>query len=147
MSEKAFQNYFMSVGKALNYHRTSLINGNGYPDITGFHGAKHSLVELKYVELGKKGNKKIRPLFKSSQPPWYIEYFKNGGNRLFVAFKIVDFGGDNKRYALWQLRKQDILDMDDLMYKDLSHDPGFVYKEYTSCKVMIEEIQYWGAER
>lgn len=141
-NEKAYQNYFMKIAKPLNYHRTALLNGGGFTDTLGIHGEKHSLVELKDFALGKRGDKKIRTLFKDSQPPFYIRYFQNGGLRLFVSFRICDYDGSNKRYGLWQLTKQAVLDMEDLYYSDMVKDPFFWYKEYSSCKEMIEEIQY-----
>lgn len=144
-SEKSYQNYWMKIGKPLNHYRISLINGTGFPDILALHGPKYSLVELKYLILGKKGDKKIYPLFKDSQPPWYINYFKNGGSRLFVSFCITEADGEGKRYALWQLTKQQVLDMDALYYSELKEHP--LYKEYKSCKEMIMEIEYWGEER
>ena len=139
MNEKSFQNNFMKHGKPLNYYRIALINGTGFPDILGIHGPSHSLIELKYLVLGKRGDKKIRPLFKDSQPPFYINYFMNGGTRLFVAFQIHDWDESNKRYGLWQLRKQDVLNMDEIRYSDLK-EGVFLYTEYSSCKDMIEQI-------
>lgn len=144
-NEKSFQTYFIHIGKPLNYHRIALINGNGFPDIVGFHGAKHSLVELKDLVLGVKGNKKIRPLFKDSQPPWYIRYFQDGGNRLFVSTRITNHDGGDRRYGLWQLTKQIVLDMDDLYYSDLRKMD--TYKEYHACKDMVEDIENWGERK
>jgi len=138
-NEKSFQNYFMKIAKPLNYHRIALINGTGFPDILGFHGAKHSLVELKDLQLGKRGDKKIRPLFKDSQPPWYAEYFKDGGSRLFVSWRVTDHDGSNKRYGLWQMRMKDVMEIDQIKYSDLENR---LYSEYPSCKDMIEIIQY-----
>jgi len=139
MNEKSFQNNFMKYGKPLNYYRIALINGTGFPDILGIHGPSHSLVELKFMVLGKRGDKKIRPLFKDSQIPWYLNYFMNGGTRLFAAFQIHDWDESNKRYGLWQLRKQDVLNMDEIRYSDLK-EGVFLYTEYSSCKDMIEQI-------
>lgn len=143
--EKKFQNAFMKIAKPLNYHRTALVNGSGYPDITGFHGEKHSLVEAKFMVLGKRGDHKIRPLFKDSQPSWYVKYFMNGGTRLFVAIKITDWDESNVRYGLWQLTKEQVLYMDDLYYSELRTSAD--YKEYSSCKEMIMDIETWGEKR
>jgi len=147
MSEKSFQNYWMKIGKPLNHYRIALVNGTGFPDILALHGPKHSLIELKDFALGKRGDKKIAPLFKPSQFPWYIKYFQNGGTRLFVAFRICDHDESNKRYGLWHLTKEQVLHMDDLYYSDLSGDLGGEYKEYSSCKTMIEDIEKWGENR
>lgn len=138
--EKQFQSYFMKIAKPLNYHRTSLSSGGGFPDIVGFHGEKHSLVELKDLVLGKRGDRKLSGCFEDSQPPWYINYFKNGGSRLFVAFRIRDYDETNKRYGLWQLTKQTVLDLDTLKYSDLKEK--WKYTEYEMCKEMIEAIEH-----
>ena len=136
-NEKGYQNYFIKIAKPLNYHRIALINGNGFPDILGFHGSRHSLVELKDFALGKRGDKKLMPLFKPTQPPWYAEYFKDGGSRLFVSWRVTDWDESNKRYGLWQLTMSDVLNMGELKYSDLS---DLLYTEYSSCKDMIEII-------
>lgn len=144
-NEKSFQSYLLSVAKGMNFHRTALTSGAGFPDITAFHGDKHSLIELKDLVLGKRGDKKIGPMFKDSQPAWYVRYFQEGGSRLFVAFRITDHDGSNKRYGLWQLTKKDVLALDTIYYKDLLNYP--LYKEFGACKEMVGEIQYWSAAR
>lgn len=146
-NEKSFQNYWMKIGKPLNHYRIALINGTGFPDILALHKGKHSVIELKDFALGKKGDKKLASLFKDSQPPWYINYFKNGGSRLFVAFRITDHDDSNKRYGLWQLCKRDVLNIDQLYYSDLTHDAFIQYAEYSSCKEMIMDIESWGEKR
>jgi hypothetical protein len=137
-NEKSFQNYFMKIAKPLNYYRTSLTSGSGYPDVTGFHGDRYSLVELKHIVLGKRGNKKLSSIFQDTQPPWYLNYFANGGTRLFVAWKVEDFDGSNKRYGLWKLTKHDVLTLDVIHYQDLATYKQ--YREFSSCKEMVESI-------
>ena len=142
-NEKSFQNYFMKIAKPMNYHRTSLTNGGGYPDITGFHGSKHSLVELKDLVLGKKGERKLRQYFEDSQPPWYIEYFRRGGKRLFVAFRIRNSEESSKWYGLLQMTPDLVkrLAANELRYSDIMNH--YQYREYRQCTEMIKEIEEW----
>lgn len=139
-AEKNFQNYFMKIAKPLNYYRTSLVNGSGFPDVIGFHGNRYSLVELKDIELGKRGDRKLKQLFQPTQPPWYSEYLAKGGNSLFVAWRVRDWDGSNKRYGLWVLGKSAVAHLinNDITYRDLVR---FAYWEFKTCKKMIEEIE------
>ena len=138
-NEKSFQNYFMKIAKPLNYYRTSLATGSGYPDVTGFHKGRHSLVELKDLELGKRGNKKLRQCFELSQPPWYMTYLRQGGTRLFVAFRIRD-AEDRKWYGLLRMTTCTVrmLAANEYSYRDMRESPN--YKEFTSCKDMINNV-------
>ena len=139
--EKSFQNYFTKLAKPLNYHRTSLSNGSGFPDITGFHGDRHSLVELKDLVLGKRGDRLLKQDFEPSQPPWYADYLKKGGTRLFVAFRIREWDESGKRYGLLKMTTPVLMKLinNELKYTDLNCDD--TYHEYVHCKDMIEEIE------
>lgn len=143
--ERSFQNYFMSIAKPLNYYRTSLTSGSGYPDITAFHGERHSLIELKDIVLGKRGDKKLAGVFQPSQIPWYLNYFACGGCRLFVAFRITNADATNKRYGLWKLTKDDVLAIDEYYYSKLLEIDS--YREYKTLKELIEDIEKWGGEK
>jgi len=140
-NEKSFQNYFMKIAKPLNFYRTSLSTGSGFPDTLGIHGSRHSFVELKDLILGKKGERKLRQYFEDSQPPWYIEYFRRGGKRLFVAMRIRN--EEKKWYGLIQLTPELVMKLvaNDLKYTDLKESCH--YKEYHSCKDMVEHIEKW----
>jgi len=142
-NEKSFQNYFMSIARPLNYYRISLVNGAGFPDIVGFHGEQHSLVELKDLILGKRGDRLLKQYFESTQPPWYLDYFERGGCRLFVAFKIRDSQDSSKWYGLLQLSKEIVLKLirNELKYSDLKNESE--YEEYDTCKEMIMDIEGW----
>jgi hypothetical protein len=138
-NEKQFQNYFMKIAKPLNFYRTSLVNGSGFPDVVGFHGERYSLVELKDLELGKRGNKKLKQCFQPTQPPWYMDYFARGGKRLFVAWRVRH--EDKKWYGLWHLQEPEVkaLIRNELYFSDLNDNP--FYTHYDNCKQMIEEIE------
>lgn len=141
--EKSFQAYFMKLAKPLNYHRISLTNGSGFPDVIGFHGDRHSLVELKDLELGVRGDRKLRQFFEDTQPPWYAEYLAEGGKRLFVSFRIRNAQGA-KWYGLWQIEPISLkgLIANVFTYLDMCAVPKY-YQEYKTCKEMIEEIEKW----
>jgi len=142
-SERAFQAYFMQIAKPMNYHRISLTSGSGFPDVAGFHGSRYSLVELKDLILGKRGDRKLRGLFEASQPPWFIQFFKAGGDRLFIAFRIRDFDESNRRYGLWKPTWAEVMDLGNLSYSYLK-DVASGYQEFPICKDMIESIEHFG---
>ena len=142
-SERAFQAYFMQIAKPMNYHRIALLSGSGFPDVEGFHGARYSLVELKDLILGKRGDRKLRGLFEASQPPWYIQFFKAGGSRLFIAFRIRDFDESNRRYGLWKPTWDEVMQLGELSYSYLK-SAASEYQEFPHCKTMIETIEHFG---
>ena len=137
-NEKQFQNYFMKVAKPFNFHRTAILNGSGYPDVTAFHGERHSLIELKDLVLGKRGDRKLIGLFEKSQTPFYVSYFQHGGKRLFVAWRVTDWNGSNKRYGVWKLNMHDAMGLSGRYYKDLSSRN---YREFSNCTEMIKAIE------
>lgn len=126
-SEKALQSYFMKT--IPHGYRISLTTGGGFPDILLIHGPLHSLVELKVIKLGKKGDKKLKGLFKTTQPPWYANYLSKGGTRLFVVFQI------GKRYGILHVDMAFVRELDDLMYSDLHR---FHYTEHDTLKELID---------
>ena len=75
----------------------------------------------------------------------------------FVASRLVEHDllvVDNCQESLNELSCQtlccsafDVLDMEDLHYKDLCSDPDFRYWEYSNCKEMVLAIEKWGEER
>ena len=139
-SEKQFQNYFMKIAKLYNFYRTSILNGSGYPDVTAFHGERHSLIELKDLVLGKRGDRKLRGLFEETQPPWYIQYFLQGGKRLFVVWRVTEHDGSGKRYGVWKLTKVDTIQLS----RNLLYYKGLINKQYIECstvKKLIEIIE------
>lgn len=127
MSEKSLQQYFMKT--IPHGYRTSLTTGGGFPDVLLIHGDRHSLVELKVIELGKRGDKKLKGLFKPTQPPWYANYLVKGGTRLFVVFQI------GKRYGILHVGMLFVRELDDLMYSDLKR---FHYTEHNILKELID---------
>ena len=129
-SEKSFQAYFMKVVE--HGYRTSVLGSAGFPDCLLIHGDRHSLVELKLLEVGPSGNKKLKGLFKPSQPPWYMNYIAKGGTRLFVVFKL------NKGYSLLHVNIRFVRNLDELNYSDL---PCFWYTEYQNLKDLIKELE------
>ena len=139
-NERSFQNYFMTLARPLNFYRTALATGSGYPDITGFHGDSHSLVELKDIELGPTGNKLMKQMFQKTQPRWYMEYLSKGGKRLFIAFRIRD-NQDRKYYGLWHPSIFEIKELaaNNLTFKDVCASE--YYRQYLVCVDMIEEIE------
>jgi hypothetical protein len=128
MSEKGFQSYFMKT--IPHGYRTALISGGGFPDALLIHGSLHSLVELKLLELGKKGDKKLKGLFKPTQPPWYANYLSKGGSRLFVVFQV------GKRYGILHVGMAFVRELDDLYYSDLKR---FHYTEHDTLKGLIDD--------
>lgn len=128
-SERAFQQYFMT--QVPHGYRTALVSGGGFPDVLMIHGERHSLVELKVIELGKHGDKKLKGLFKPTQPPWFLQYLANGGERLFVVFKIEGNG-----YGILHVSREFITALDTVRYSDLfSYD----YKEYRTLTELVKE--------
>lgn len=143
-AEKSFQAYFLKVTKdlELNYYRTSLSNGTGYPDITAFHGVRHSVIELKDLILGKRGDKKLRQLFEDSQPPWYLDYLRKGGKRLFIAFRIREHDESGRRYGLLHVDREIVMMlMENCLYYHSLLKNGCPYKEFKTLKELIEEIE------
>jgi hypothetical protein len=110
-SEKSFQAYFMK--SVPHGYRTALISGSGFPDCLLIHGDRHSLVELKILPIGPSGDKKLKGLFKPTQPPWYIDYLHSGGKRLYVVFKL------ESTYGILHVDKSFVLNIDKVKYSDL----------------------------
>lgn len=129
-SEKSFQAYFMK--QVPHGYRISLIAGGGFPDVLLVHGDRHSLVELKLLEVGPSGDKKLLGLFKQSQPPWYINYLAKGGTRLFIVFKL------KRGYGVLHVNKEFIRDLDKLRYSDL-WDQKYNYQGYLILSQLIKE--------
>lgn len=127
MSEKSFQSYFLKT--VPHGYRTALLTGGGFPDVLLIHRDRHSLVELKVLELGKRGNKKLKGLFKPTQLPWYANYLSKGGTRLFVVFKI------GSRYGILHVDWGIVRGLEELHYSDLEE---FNYKEFETLKGLID---------
>jgi len=127
-NEKMFQKYFLR--KAGHGYRISLTTGGGFPDVLLIHGDRHSLVELKMIEIGPSGDKKIGGIFKATQPPWYMNYLANGGTRLFVVFHL------NSTYGVVHVDRDFVMAIDSMRYSDL---PKFKYKEFDKLTDLIEE--------
>lgn len=127
-SEKQFQSYFMK--NMPHGYRTSLISGGGFPDVLAIQGERHALIELKLLEVGPSGNKKVATVFKPTQRPWYAEYLHKGGRRLFVVFKL------NEGYGVLHVDTDFIRDFDTVTYKDLWK---YRYAEYKVLGELINE--------
>lgn len=126
MSEKSFQAYFMK--SVPHGYRISLTTGGGFPDVLLIHGERHSLVELKVLELGKRGDRKLKGLFKPTQRPWYAGYLAKGGTRLFVVFRL------EKSYGCLYVDRDFLSVFDTVKYSDLS---SHIYFEYSTLKELI----------
>jgi hypothetical protein len=127
-SEKSFQQYFLR--NVAHGYRTELTTGAGFPDVLLIHGSRHSLVELKILKIGPSGNKKLKGLFKKSQPPWYWNYVSKGGTSLYVLFRL------DGTYGLLGVNRHFLTDLETVTYKDL---PKYCYKEYGSLQYLIKE--------
>jgi len=127
MSEKSFQSYFMRTIR--HGYRISLTTGGGFPDVLLIHGSLHSLVELKVLELGKQGDKKLSGLFKPTQPPWYMDYLSKGGQRLYVVLKL------ESGYGVIMVTMDFVRQLDLLYYSDL---PKFLYTEHKTLKELVD---------
>lgn len=141
--EKSFQNYVMKIGRPLGFYRTSLSTGSGFPDITAFHeNDRYSLIELKDLILGKRGDRLLKQFFEDSQPPWYAEYLQLGRKRLFVAFRVRNSEEASRSYALIQLNMNLVLRLSNnvLKFSDLKHEYG--YEEYDKCIDMLKAVEY-----
>lgn len=128
MSEQAFQNYFLSIVE--HGYRIAQINGGGFPDILLIHNSLHSFVELKELTLGPSGDKKLKGLFKKSQPPWYANYISKYGERLFVVFKIVTSEGQ-KKYGVLRVYWKFVTEIPNVRYSDLK---DYDYREFDTLK-------------
>ena len=128
-SETSFKAYFMKIVE--HGYRTALVTGSGFPDCLLIHEDRHSFVELKVLEVGPSSDKKLKGLFKKTQPPWYMNYLAKGGTRLFILFKL-----NRGYYGILHVNKEFVRDLDSLHYSDL---PGYYYAEYASLKNLIKE--------
>lgn len=127
-SEKQFQSYFMK--NIPHGYRTALTSGGGFPDVLAVQGERHSLIELKRLEIGPSGDKKVSTVFEPTQKPWYAEYLHKGGKRLFVVFKL------NDGYGVLHVDKDVIRDFDHIQYRDLWK---YRYAEYKVLGELIRE--------
>lgn len=130
-SEKNFQSYVLK--QVPHGYRTALTTGGGFPDCLLIHGDRHSLVELKILDIGPSGNKKLSGLFKKTQPPWYWGYLSKGGTRLYVVFRI---GGHHDAYGLLHVNHDFLRRLSDLKYLDLGRPH---YREYSNLKELISD--------
>lgn len=131
-SEKSFQSYLLK--QVPHGYRTALTTGGGFPDCLLIHGDRHSLVELKVLEIGPSGNKKLSGLFKKTQPPWYWQYLAKGGTRLFVVFRI---GGTHDAYGILQVSYDFLRGLDTMTYLNMKNCP--TYREYENLKELISD--------
>ena len=93
-------------------------------------GNEHYLVELKLLQIGLSGNKKLKGLFKPTQPPWYLNYLAKGGRRLYVVFKL------NKGYGVLLVTREFVSNIDKVKYSDMVSP---LYQEYPTLKELIRE--------
>lgn len=131
-SEKNFQSYFFRT--VPHGYRTALTTGGGFPDGILIHGDRHSMVELKIIEIGPSGNKKIKGLFKKTQPPWYWQYLAKGGTRLYVVFRI---GGLKDAYGVLRVTNDFLRSIDTIDYKGLCQMPE--YTEHDNLTDLLKE--------
>ena len=128
-SEKNFQAYFMT--QVCHGYRTALISGGGFPDCLLIRGTDHSFVELKLLPIGPSGDRKLRSVFKKTQPPWYAEYLAKGGCRLFILFRL------EKGYGLLRVTKEFVRAIEVVRYSELKE--RYEYAEYTNLKDLIRD--------
>ena len=132
MSEKSFQSYFMKLAK--HAYRTSLTTGSGFPDVIVVHeNDTVSFVELKMLLVGPSGDKRLKSLFKPSQPPWYRNFIFKGGRKVFVAFKL------NNGYGLLRVTVEFIANIDTIKYSQMKKMG--TYSEYTTLKELLENME------
>lgn len=130
MSETSYQAYFLKA--AQHAYRTALVTGSGFPDVIVLHGEdRYSLVELKLLSIGPSGNRKLKSLFKKSQPPWYAEYLARGADRLFVVFRLKDVHG------LLHVDMDFVRNIENIRYGDL---PRYRYREYPTVSELLEAL-------
>lgn len=127
-SEKSFQAYFMK--QVPHGYRTSLTTGGGFPDVLLIHADQHSLVELKILPIGPSGDRKLKSLFKKTQPPWYLNYLHKGGTQLYILFKL------EKKYGLLHVDPLFVRVIDEVRYSNL---PEYDYMEYDNLKELISD--------
>lgn len=125
--EKNFQTYFMKV--ADHCRRSSTAPGE--PDTQVIRGLRTYRVELKILQVGSSGDKKIKPVFKPTQSPWYIDFICKGGLGLYVLFRL------NKGYGILKVDKRFCLNINNLYYSDLIKSE--LYREYDNLKELISE--------
>jgi hypothetical protein len=121
--EKEFQTYFLK--KAGHCHRST--SEPGEPDTQVVKGLKTFRVELKILKVGVSGNMKIKPLFKVTQPSWYLNFLSKGGEGLFVVFRLT------KGYGLLEVTKDFCMNLNDIYYKHL-----LMHKSYQEFKTLDE---------
>ena len=132
MSEKSFQNYFMKI--APHAYRTSLTSGSGFPDLIMIHeNDTVSLVELKLLQVGPSGDKKLKSLFKVSQTPWYRNFIFKGGRRVFVAFKL------NSGYGLLRVTVEFIANWGTIKYSQMKQMG--CYDEFDNLRSLIKALE------
>lgn len=128
--EKSFEAYF---AKLCDSYRMALIASNGFPDRLVVKGDKYFLIELKRLELGKRGDKMLRGLYKPTQIPWHLDYLVNkGGNSLYTLFKLKHSYGivhESPEYCRAVL--------DGLKYKEMKY--RFSYEEYKTLKELVDD--------
>ena len=128
-SETNFQAYFLS--QVRHGYRTALISCGGFPDCLLIHGNEHSFVELKLLPIGPSGDRKLRPVFKKTQPPWYAEYLAKGGEQLYVVFRL------EKKYGILHMDMNFIRAIEVVRYRELSE--RYFYEEFDTLKVLIND--------
>ncbi len=128
-SETNFQAYFLK--QVRHGYRTALISGGGFPDCLLIHEDLHSFVELKLLPIGPSGDRKLRPLFKDTQPPWYMEYLAKNGERLYVLFRL------EKKYGLLHVTKEFVRAIEVVRYRELSE--RYEYEEFKTLKELISD--------
>ena len=121
--------YFMK--QVRHGYRTALISGGGFPDCLLINGTDHSFIELKILPIGPSGDRKLRSLFKKTQPPWYAEYLAKGGCRLYVLFRL------EKGYGILRVTKEFVRDIEVVRYRGLSE--RYEYAEYDTLKELISD--------
>lgn len=130
MNERSFQTYFMK--QCPHGYRTALVNGSGFPDVLMINGGYHCLVELKILEIGKSGNKKLASVFQKTQIPWYMNYKKKKGENLWVVFKL------NKGYGVLFVTEEFCRDIPKLYYKDLVESDKYVFYLVKTVKEIMD---------
>jgi hypothetical protein len=87
--------------------------------------------ELKLLPLGPSGDRKLRPLFKKTQPPWYAEYLAKNGERLYVLFRL------EKAYGLLHVTKEFVRAIEVVRYREL--EGRYKYTEYDNLKELLND--------
>ena len=131
MDKETFKNYI--VASAEQGYKADLKRQATFSEILLIHGEKHSLIDLKVFSPKRKKSHTIAAMFKDHECQWYLDYLRDGGKRLFVAFAIDD------GYGFMKVTRDFIFDIEWMTYYDLQKKKD--YNEFASVDKLVKGIQ------